>query len=126
LTFADVVLLDDDLVHSTVALAYPSAEDAAQAAAVMEARLAAFDETMSLRTRQPLADIFETRGAEPLPVEIYEDEETGLSVVLLSWESDLVIGQQEGESGQLIMSSMVFRVFVDMLYARDLVWLAAG
>ena len=91
----------------------------------MQARLDSFDELESLAMRRPLDEIFEDRGAQSLPVTSYTDEETGYNIVIVAWETPLVVGSQESD-GRLLMSGMTFRLLVNMLYQRDMIWAAAG
>lgn len=125
MALGDVVLQEDGVSHAVVTFAYRNTGFAETSAEVMQARLDSFDELQSLAMRRPFAEIFEDRGAEPLPVTIYTDEETGYEIVLVAWETPLVVGAQESD-GFMAMSGMTFRLLVDMLYQRDMIWAAAG
>jgi len=118
----DLLLLADAATESeqiaTVGLVYASADDAQAAAAALPGRIESYT---SLVTRQALADVLAERGITYM-VEVDEDAETGAAVALVVLRAPLA-GADEVD-GRLPPSSMIYRLFVQMLYQRDLGWIA--
>ncbi|QPC82474.1 hypothetical protein G4Y79_22765 [Phototrophicus methaneseepsis] len=125
MTLADVTMPDEGVSHTMVTFAYNNPGFAATAVDVLQARLDNFGELQSLVTERPFEMLFEDRNASPLPVTRYTDEETGYEIVMVAWETPLVVGPQE-MNGSMMMSGLTYRLLVDMLYQRDMAWAAAG
>ena len=126
MTLGDITLPDEGVSHAVVTMAYSNPGFAENAAEILQQRIDNFDELQSLAIARSFAEVFANRGAQPLPVSVYNDEETGYAIVIATWETPLVVGTQEDENGRLTMSGMTFRLLVDMIYRRDMMWAIPG
>lgn len=119
--FADFVDGDEQLV--LIGLVFPDARTAQIAVEVLSARINAYE---SVALRQPLTEIFVGREIVMGDPELVGDWETGLVTVVLPFRSPMP-PQEPGEGfPRFVQSSMVFKLFVEMVYRRDLPWLAVG
>lgn len=117
LVFADIA--NEDTQHAVVGLVYTNIEDAEAAVEAVPARL---DVAVSLRTAQPMQDLFDKRGMVLNEPEIIENETTGQFVVLFDFEYPQVTNEPD-DSNLITQSGLGFRLFMNMLFARDLAWL---
>lgn len=117
LVFADIA--NEDTQHAVVGLVYTNIEDAEAAVEAVPARL---DVAVSLRVARPMQDLFDERGMVLNEPEIIENETTGRFVVLFDFEYPQVTNEPNN-SGLITQSGLGFRLFMNMLFARDLAWL---
>jgi hypothetical protein len=104
----------------TLALAYPTEADATRAADVVAERLMTVD---SLMRAAPLADLLEERGLTSIESEVRPAGPDTEAAAVIRLRAPLA-GDEPTELGGLPASSMLYRLFVDLVYARDLLWLA--
>jgi len=107
---------------ATITLVYSTLEDAETATVVVPERLATMD---SLRFVRSLQEIFEDRGVSEITTSAVLDDATDKALAIFEFHAPLASDTEEDGLG-FVQSSMVYRVFVDMLYSRDTDWLVAG
>ena len=104
----------------TLALAYPTLADAQAAAAVLPGRL---DAMKSLRTGRPWKEILDERGVTAIEAGAVERGDGDGALALLTFRAPIAGPEDDPDTG-LMASSMLYRLFVQMLLARDTGWLA--
>lgn len=118
--FADVIPFETDDELALIVLVYTDEADAEAAGSAVSERL---ETAVSLRAGLPVMELLNERQinlAEPV---IYVDEEAGHYVTLLPFYYPRE-GAQPGSDGNYASSGLGFRLLMDMLYSRDLRWLA--
>lgn len=122
--FAETADTESETQRAHVLLAYANQSDAETAASVIINRLN--DDSMtSQMTRQPYRDILQQFGGTLLEPEVVEDAENGYFVTVITVEAPLTTAESMTQDGRLIQSGLEFRQLLNMLYMRDLVWLAS-
>ncbi len=121
LAITDHVDIDADTATASLVLVYGDAETAQTAHDELTRRLEE-SELLLMSLRQPLRELLDERGYVLVGPELVTDEENGKTLLVLSIESELVRGEGE-EDGRLQLSAMAMRLWVDMVYNRDLIWL---
>jgi hypothetical protein len=117
LAFADFA--DSEYQYASVILVYREVEDAQTALEVIPQRIQIAPSFVQPR---PLVEAFEDRGAE-LTSTVMEDEETGLSAAVFVWRYDHPSTEPD-EAGLYLTPGLAFRLFQQMLYSVDTMWLA--
>lgn len=116
---------DEDDVLTLVGLVYPDEQLAAQATGALPLL---FNEALSLRVNRPFAEMVEERGGAVSKGQSYVSPESGYAAALLEFRSPVEAPQPDPEA-QLSApraSGLIFRMFIESLYARDTAWLAAS
>jgi hypothetical protein len=117
--FADVAHEDEQ--RFVLGFVYPDAESAQAAGAEVINRLKSY---VSLTTKRPVADMLEERGVSAInEPEVYEGEDFAVALITMPYpypSNELV---KDGGREFYAPSGMVFRLFVDMLYRRDTLFL---
>ncbi len=101
-----------------VALVYDTEADAQIAADIIPTRL---DNTESLAMRVPFNELLKSRNVESVDGRVQVDEETGKALALITFRAPLATNE-EGDVG-FMSSSLVYRLFIDMIFRRDYLWL---
>jgi hypothetical protein len=105
----------------TLALAYPTLEEARVAADVLPRRL----ETMtSLRTMRPWSEVLEDRGVTSVSGRAGPAATGEGAVATLTLRAPLAGSEPDPATGLMTSSSILYRLFVDMIASRDTAWLA--
>jgi hypothetical protein len=106
----------------TLGLVYAREADAAVAIKVIPRRL----ETMeSLRTGQPLSALLDDRGVTSVAGEVVPAAADGArAVAAITLRAPLAGEEPDPDSGGFSPSSLLYRLFVQMLLGRDTLWLA--
>lgn len=110
---------DAENQYASVILVYENVEDAEAAVELIPQRI---EISQSIVSRRPLVELFEDRGAELTPT-VIEDEETGLSAAVFAWRYDQSPSEPD-ESGRYQMSGLTYRLFQQMIFSRDTMWLS--
>lgn len=118
--FADTATETEQVVY--VILVYGSLDDAEIAVDVVPTRL---DTAESLQYTMPLAEIFESRNITDIVATAVQDDENELAVAVFEFHAPLA-GNEMDDSARMSASSMVFQLFIQMLYSRDTAWLATA
>lgn len=121
----DLVMIADTATGSEqvviLTLVYPSLADAEVAVDVVSTRLENAD---SFYFEQPLHELFESLNITDMVATAIQDDEHDLAVAVFEFHAPLVNSiVVEGEE-VFPLSSPVFRLFISMIYTRDMVWLA--
>lgn len=103
----------------TLALAYATLEDAELAADVLPRRLETMD---SVRTGQPLRELLADRGVTSVEGRA-EPIEAGGALTILTLRAPLAGDEPEPGSDRFEASSMLYRLFIQMIFSRDVDWL---
>lgn len=118
----DLLLLADAATDSeqvvTVGLVYTSAADAQAAADVLPGRIESYQ---SIVREQPFLDILADRDAT-YTVEVFESDTNEAAVAIVVLRGPLA--GTETVDGRLPSSSLIYRLLIQMLYQRDLGWIA--
>jgi hypothetical protein len=105
----------------TIALAYQDEEAARQAADAVAARL---ESVSSVRFDGPLSDALETRGVTAITPSVREPAvgsgESAVGVVELRAP---LVDDEPTPTGALKPSSLLYRLFYELIMARDLLWI---
>jgi hypothetical protein len=118
---ADVV--EDNAQFVRIGLVYTDAEVAQMAADVVYARMLEYQsEILEVALRDLLLD----RTAFLWQPQLYTDDVTGLTVVVLTIRAPMPPNEKTGDLPMIPASSMVFRLMISMIYQRDMGWLAVG
>jgi hypothetical protein len=104
----------------TIALAYHDGEDATRAADVIAERLRT---VRSIRRDEPLGIVLEERGLTGIATRVTPPAATTSAAAIVELRAPLA-GDEPTDSGRLAPSSALYRLFVDLVYSRDLLWLA--
>jgi hypothetical protein len=104
------------LETASLVLVYADAAVAQTAHDELARRLAEV-EIMLLSTRAPLLEMLESRGLSLVEPALVTDEATGRTLLVLALQGELL--RDEGS----LRSGWAVRLWVDMIYRRDLVWL---
>jgi hypothetical protein len=105
----------------SIALAYADEADARLAAEVLPRRLEALP---SLSTGQPLADLLEERGVTSVSGRVEPGREGVTPAAVVELRAPLAGSEPEGEIDRPETSSRLYRLFVDLVYRGDTIWLA--
>lgn len=105
----------------TLALAYPTLADAQVAADVLPRRL---DTMTSLRTARPWKELLDERGVGPIDARAVERADGAGALALLTLRAPLAGPDGDPDTGSVAPSSMLYRLFVQMIESRDVAWLA--
>jgi hypothetical protein len=105
----------------TLALVYGGEADAAVAAEVIPRRLAAM---LSLRTARALSDELRDRGVTSVHGTVVAAVEGTRAVAAITLRAPLATDDPDPDTGRFMPSSMLYRLFGDMLRSRDTLWLA--
>ena len=113
-------VVDENTEIGVMALVFTDVESAEVARAELGTRL---QTAVSLVRQTAFSEIWDLRGHELSDLEIYTDNSTGLSVLLMPLSnpvpgSDLV-------DGRVVQTGLAFRLWLDMVFARDTYWMAA-
>jgi hypothetical protein len=106
---------------ASVILAYASDEDAAVAADVLPRR---YEALRSLVRDVPLADLFADRGVTSIAGRVVPASEGASAAAVIELRAPLAGDAPEPGSDRLPASSQVYRLLIDLLFTRDLLWLA--
>jgi hypothetical protein len=108
-----------------IGLVYPSAEVAKQAAGVLDGRL---QDWVSLQSRRPFVEMIQERGGEIQPAYVAKDASTGQATVLLVVRYAMPDNERHNDNGRdtFRASSLIFGLFAQALYARDLMLVATS
>lgn len=118
--FADTATETEQVVYVT--LVYSSLDDAEIAVDVIPTRI---DTAESLQYAMPLSEIFESRNITDIVATAVQDDETELAVAVFEFHAPLASNEMD-DGARLPASSMVFQLFIQMLYSRDTAWLATA
>jgi hypothetical protein len=103
--------------YAQVVLVYSDEADAQTAIEIVSQRL----ETMnSMRLAKSVQEILDDRQMELLEPVVYADEATGQYAAVFNFEYPL---PTRGE--QLEMAGLGYRLFLDMIFSRDMLWIAS-
>ena len=121
--FAEAVAIVDGATPTeqvlSIALAYEDDEVAASAAASIVARLASVRST----TRDvPLAELLAERGVTQTTATVRRPSSEGPAVAVIEVRAPLAGDAPTGLYG-LAPSSALYRLFVDLIFSRDLLWI---
>lgn len=106
--------------YAQVVLVYGLKADAEVAVEIIPKRIGSMT---SLVTRQPLAQMFEDRGAELLTPVVYHDEDAGRYAAVFTFRYPAA-SEEPDEIGFVPSSGMVYRLLTDALMRRDTLWLS--
>ena len=104
----------------TLALAYPTLAEAQAATAVLPGRL---DTMTSVRTQRAWKEELADRGVATVDAHAVERADGQGALALLTFRAPLAGPEQDPATGLLTSSSMLYRLFVQMIQARDTLWL---
>jgi hypothetical protein len=104
----------------TLALAYPDDADAAVAAEVVAERLRS---VRSIVRDAPLAELLDERGVTSVQSDVRPAGPDMDAAAIVELRAPLA-GDEPTDSGRLAPSSALYRLFVDLVFTRDLLWLA--
>lgn len=114
---------DDKAQYVVIPIVFDKAEDAEKAAAILPERAAGYTSTT---WNQPFMKLAEERGGTLQEPTIYQDAETGKTVLLLVFEAALD-GEEPGMTeGSFRASGILFQLFIASIAQRDMPWLAAS
>jgi hypothetical protein len=121
LMIADTATETEQIAY--VALVYNDQAAAEEAASVIPARIADYT---SIAARRPFTDLLEERDLTFPVAEVYASELTGKFVVLIPFRGPIAGDEplEDDVPGQLPVSSMAFRLLVNMISRADTDWLA--
>jgi hypothetical protein len=121
LMIADTATETEQIAY--VALVYDDQVAAQEAAFVIPGRIAAYT---SIVARRPFTDLLEERDLTFPIAEIYASESTGKFLVLIPFRGPIAGDEplEDDLPGQLPVSSMAFRLLVNMISRADTGWLA--
>jgi hypothetical protein len=105
----------------TLALAYADEADAQVAADVLPRRLASLPAVSFDRS---LADLLEDRGVTSVTGSVQPAGEGTAAVARVELRAPLADDDVDAGTGQPEPSSRLYRLFIDLIYRRDLLWLA--
>jgi hypothetical protein len=121
----DLVLFSDGATDSEqiirIGLVYENAADAQEAVDAIPGRL---DTLPSLVTRTPLKQLFDDRGVTSVEGRVVPSSDGARSVALFTLRAPLASNEPDPGTGRVTSSSLVYRMLVNMLFTRDLLWLA--
>ena len=100
----------------TLALAYPTLAEAQTAADVLPRRL---DTMTSLRTARPWKELLDERGVGTIDARAVEREDGEGALALLTFRAPLAGPEADPDTGLVTASSMLYRLFAQMIQARD-------
>jgi hypothetical protein len=108
-----------------IGLVYSSAEVAKQAAGVLDARL---KDWTSLQARRPFVEMIQEQGGDIQPAYVAKDAATGKATVMLVVRYPMPDNERHDDNGRsaFTASSLIFRLFAQALYARDLMLVATS
>lgn len=120
--FADTATETEQVVY--VSLVYNTLEAAELATEVIPTRLAEMESTVRQVDFQTL---FDERGVTDIIATAVTDEATGRALAILEFHAPIAPQEADPEAvfGR-VSSSILYRLFIDMLYARDTDWLIAS
>jgi hypothetical protein len=104
----------------TIALAYPEVNEASAAAEAIAGRLAT---VRSIARDVPLSDLLEERGVTSVATRVSEPGPDGWVAAVVALRAPLA-DDESTDSGGLAPSSALYRLFLDLVQSRDLLWLA--
>lgn len=117
IAFLDAATATEQVV--TIALAYADEADAAATAEVLPRRL----ETLpSLAAREPLADLLAERGVTSVSGRVIPASDGASAVAAIDLRAPLA--GPDPDEGTVASSSQVYRLLVQLLLQRDVLWLA--
>lgn len=103
-------------------LAYPEAAQAATAAAEISQRLATY--VSLIQANRPLLDLLNERGSAIGESYVYESE-AGYAVAVVPISAPVPSNERQETRPAYLPSGLVFRLFVQALYSRDLAFIAS-
>lgn len=104
-----------------VILVYRDEEDAQTAVDIVPDRLNTME---SFAVRRPMLELLTDRGIEDVLTEVVIDDENNRALAVFEFRAPLA-DNEEGDLG-LVQSSIVYRLFINMVYQRDLAWIATA
>jgi hypothetical protein len=114
---ADTATPDEQVTY--VALVYDSEDDARSAAAVLPGRIDVLD---SIRSDGPLRELFADQGVSDIEVSVHVAPEGSGAATVLALHAPLASSDLTGDS--VVPSSLPYRLLVEMVLSRDVLWLA--
>jgi len=117
---ADTATEDEQVAY--VVLVYRDEDSANIATEVVLERLDTMD---SMVAESSLQEIFDARGVTDITAEVIVDEDNALSLAVFEFRAPKASNEEDEDTRRLLPSSMLYRVFVQMVYNRDTAWLIA-
>lgn len=123
LAFAEVADVEQAVQRAQVLMVYADETTAERAGTAALERLndPAF---VSIVTGRPYLDILLATGAEPPTARVYADAVSGFYVAVIEFSAPLVTATTRADDEMLVQSGLEFSRLVQMVYQRDLLWLA--
>ncbi len=110
---------------ATIGLVYRDEDTANAALEELTARLAEPLPSLAFGDGDvTIQDLIDSRNATLQPPRLFNATEDGRVVLLLEMNGDLIRGNAENDDGFVIQSGLLFRLWQDMFFRRDLLWLA--
>ena len=78
----------------------------------------------SVRVLRPIRDLLDERGVGPVQGQVRASADGGRSVAVITLRAPLPAAEPDPGTGKMTSSSLVYRMLVNMLFARDTMWLA--
>lgn len=123
----DIVMLADTASDTEqvvyVTLVYRDLANAETAIEVVPARIDTMD---SLMVQRPLMEVLAERGVEDVIANVISDEENDRYLAVFELRAPLATNEEADGGFGLVSSSMVYRLLIQMVYSRDVQWLATG
>ena len=123
MVIADIADTDSEQQIGRIVLVYDDEMIAQAAATELDKRQAEDIELLAYRGNT-LQALIEERGGSLQPVRLAQDETTEKWVLTLDAVAPLVQGSAQDDDGRPRMSGLSARLWVDMVFRRDLLWLA--
>lgn len=120
---ADTANIDDEVQSGMMLLVYDDESEATDALEAIQANLQA-DGLVSLQTRRPYYGIMSERG--DLAFKVVPHTPTGHYLVVVSLQSSLVYMPELDQEEIPEYTGLQFKLFLNMVYARDTLWLAVS
>ncbi len=118
-TILDTATDEEQVVY--VVLVYRDPDSAQIATEVVPERLNTME---SLAIQRPIMELLAERGIDDIIAEVVIDEDNNRALAVFEFRAPLA-DNVEGDFG-LVPSSMIYRLFIDMVYQRDLAWIATS
>jgi hypothetical protein len=119
LFFADGASDTEQVVQ--VGLVYENPADAQMAVDALPGRIDALN---SVVTGQPVRQLLDERGVTSIQGQVIPSSDGTRSVALFELRAPLASSDPDPGTGLMTASSIIYKTLVDMLYRRDLQWLA--
>jgi hypothetical protein len=103
----------------TIALAYADEADATVAADVLPRRL----QTLPSLSMAPLSELLSDRGVTSVTSRVVPAGDGMTAAAVVEVRAPLASAEPDGDTGRPEASSRLYRLFVDLVYRRDLLWL---